>query len=100
MSFKTIEPQEVNQLLTEGNPLNIIDVREKNEVAQGIIPGAKHIPLGEIPYRLNELDAAKEYIMVCRSGKRSEKACSVLSVNNFKVINMSGGMLSWNNDTK
>ncbi|MDM5317886.1 rhodanese-like domain-containing protein [Fictibacillus sp. b24] len=100
MSFKTIEPQEVKRLMKEGNQLNIIDVRENDEVAQGMIPDAKHIPLGEIPYRLNELDAAKEYIMVCRSGKRSEKACSVLTANNFRVINMTGGMLSWNNETK
>ncbi|KZE67119.1 hypothetical protein AWM68_04480 [Fictibacillus phosphorivorans] len=100
MSLKTIEPQEVNRLMTEGNQLNIIDVRGNDEVAQGMIIGAKHIPLGEIPYRLNELDAAKEYIMVCRSGKRSEKACNVLTANNFKVINMTGGMLKWNNDTK
>lgn len=75
MSLKTIEPQEVEQLMNEGKSLNIIDVRENDEVAQGMITNAKHIPLGEVPYRMNELDQTKEYIMVCRSGKRSEKAC-------------------------
>ncbi len=100
MSFKTIEPQEVNSLMNEGNQLNIIDVRENDEVAQGMIPGAKHIPLGEVQNRLNELDLTKEYIMVCRSGKRSEKACNMLIANNFNVINMTGGMLSWNGEIK
>jgi rhodanese-related sulfurtransferase len=100
VSFKTIEPQEVERLIKDGNQLNIIDVRENDEVAQGMIPSAKHIPLGEVPYRLNELDSAKEYIMVCRSGKRSEKACSVLAANNFKVTNMTGGMLNWNGEIK
>jgi rhodanese-related sulfurtransferase len=100
VSFKTIEPQEVNRLINDGNQLNIIDVRENDEVAQGMIPSAKHIPLGEVPYRLNELDPAKEYIMVCRSGKRSEKACIVLAANNFKVINMTGGMLNWSGEVK
>jgi rhodanese-related sulfurtransferase len=100
MSFNTIEPQEVERLMKDGNQLNIIDVRENNEVAQGMIPSAKHIPLGEIPYRFNELDPAKEYIMVCRSGKRSEKACGVLAASNFKVINMTGGMLNWNGEVK
>jgi rhodanese-related sulfurtransferase len=65
-----------------------------------MIPSAKHIPLGEVPYRLNELDSIKEYIIVCRSGKRSEKACSVLAANNFKVTNMTGGMLNWNGEIK
>jgi rhodanese-related sulfurtransferase len=100
VSFKTIEPQEVSRLIKDENQLNIIDVRENDEVVQGMIPGAKHIPLGEVPYRLNEFDPAKEYIMVCRSGKRSEKACGVLAANNIKVINMTGGMLNWNGEVK
>ncbi|MQR93816.1 rhodanese-like domain-containing protein [Fictibacillus phosphorivorans] len=93
--MKTIEPKEVERLLESGNPLNIIDVRENDEVAQGIIPTATHIPLGEIHERTHELDLNKEYILVCRSGKRSEKACAILASNQFNVVNMSGGMLSW-----
>ncbi|WP_416730591.1 rhodanese-like domain-containing protein [Fictibacillus sp. JL2B1089] len=100
MSFKSIEPKEVERLLETDRSLNIIDVRENEEVAQGMIPTAKHIPLGEISTRMNELDIEKEYIMVCRSGKRSEKACTILALNHFKVINMTGGMLSWTGETK
>ncbi|WNB91554.1 rhodanese-like domain-containing protein [Bacillus sp. NEB1478] len=100
MPLKTIDPQKVEDLLKEGSGLNIIDVREDDEVAQGMISGAKHIPLGEVPNRLHELDQSKEYIMVCRSGKRSEKACGILSENNFKVTNMTGGMLNWKGQTK
>ncbi|USK28956.1 rhodanese-like domain-containing protein [Bacillus sp. CMF21] len=100
MSFKTIEPQEVERLIKDGIQLNLIDVRENDEVAQGMTPTAKHIPLGEVPYHMNELDQSTEYIMVCRSGKRSEKACSVLATNNFKVINMTGGMHNWNGEIK
>ncbi|MBY6038080.1 rhodanese-like domain-containing protein [Fictibacillus nanhaiensis] len=99
MSFEAINPQDVERLLKSGEKLNIIDVRENDEVSQGMIPGAKHIPLGEVASRLNELDQTKEYIMVCRSGKRSEKACNVLSANHFKVKNMSGGMMNWDGQT-
>ncbi|ANC75860.1 rhodanese [Fictibacillus phosphorivorans] len=99
MSSKTIEPKEVERLLESDNPLNIIDVRENDEVAQGMIPTATHIPLGEMPERTHELDLNKEYIMVCRSGKRSEKACAILASNQFNVVNMSGGMLSWKGKT-
>ncbi|MDR7074697.1 rhodanese-like domain-containing protein [Fictibacillus barbaricus] len=100
MSFPTIEPKEVEDLLKNNHSLNFIDVRENDEVVHGMIPGAKHIPLGEIPNRLNELNHSKEYIMVCRSGKRSEKACGFLSDNNFKVKNMTGGMMNWEGQTK
>lgn len=99
MSIKTIETKEVERLLESVNPLNIIDVRENDEVAQGMIPTATHIPLGEIPNRIHELDSNKEYVLVCRSGKRSEKACAILASNQFAVVNMSGGMLSWNRKT-
>ncbi len=95
MSIKTIEAREVERLLESGNPLNIIDVRENDEVAQGMIPTATHIPLGEISNRIHELDSSKEYVMVCRSGKRSEKACTILASSQIAVVNMSGGMLSW-----
>jgi rhodanese-related sulfurtransferase len=100
LSLKTITPHEVEGLLKTGNTLNIIDVRENDEVSHGMIPGAKHIPLGEVPNRLNELDQSKEYIMVCRSGKRSEKACVILSAKDIKVTNMIGGMLNWEGQTK
>ncbi|MBD7965416.1 rhodanese-like domain-containing protein [Fictibacillus norfolkensis] len=99
MLLRTIEPNEVERSLNDGNNLNIIDVRENDEVAQGMIPTAKHIPLGEISDRINELDRDKEYVMVCRSGKRSEKACAILASHNINVINMTGGMLSWKGKT-
>nr|WP_231607580.1 rhodanese-like domain-containing protein [Fictibacillus sp. 18YEL24] len=99
MSIKTIEAKEVERLLVSGNPINIIDVRENDEVTQGMIPTATHIPLGEILNRIHELDSNKEYVMVCRSGKRSEKACTILASHNIKVINMLGGMLSWKGKT-
>ncbi|MED1864594.1 rhodanese-like domain-containing protein [Fictibacillus nanhaiensis] len=97
--MKTIEPKEVERLLETDNTLNIIDVRENDEVAQGMIQTATHIPLGEISDRINGLDRDKEYVMVCRSGKRSEKACAILASHNINVINMSGGMLSWKGKT-
>lgn len=95
MSIKTIEAKEVERLLVSGNPINIIDVRENDDM----IPTATHIPLGEILNRIHELDSNKEYVMVCRSGKRSEKACTILASHNIKVINMLGGMLSWKGKT-
>ncbi|PGT80504.1 rhodanese-like domain-containing protein [Bacillus sp. AFS040349] len=78
-----------------GEELNLIDVREVEEVAQGKIPGAINIPLGLLEFRMHELDKTKEYIMVCRSGGRSAQASKFLESHGFNVINMTGGMLAW-----
>ncbi|WP_458414254.1 rhodanese-like domain-containing protein [Schinkia sp. CFF1] len=90
-----ITAKEVEELLNEGNILNIIDVREVGEVATGKIPGAENIPLGLLEFRMNELDKSKEYIVVCHSGGRSGLATQFLESYGYKVKNMAGGMLAW-----
>lgn len=85
---------EVEDLMNKDNVV-VIDVREDEEVAQGIIEKAKHIPLGNIPEAASELDKSKDYILVCRSGGRSMKAAKYLEEQGFKVTNMQGGMLNW-----
>ncbi|RWZ58745.1 rhodanese-like domain-containing protein [Halobacillus fulvus] len=98
--MKALEAKEVEQKLSNGESLNIIDVREDEEVATGMIPGAKHIPLGSIDARMNELDSSKPYIMVCRSGGRSGQATQFLEQQGFDVTNMNGGMMNWEGPTK
>ena len=77
------------------NDEQIVDVREADEVAAGMIPGARHIPLGELPQRLGELDRERPVIAVCRSGGRSAQAALVLEGAGFAVDNMLGGMMKW-----
>ncbi|WP_243356461.1 rhodanese-like domain-containing protein [Bacillus litorisediminis] len=98
--MKQLTAKEVETMLNEKKDLNIIDVREVDEVAAGKIPGAIHIPLGLLEFRMHELDKSKEYIMVCRSGGRSGRACQLLESNGFQVINMTGGMLDWEGKTE
>ncbi|MDN3016227.1 rhodanese-like domain-containing protein [Paenibacillus sp. BSR1-1] len=93
--MKQMTPKEVETLLKEGKKLNIIDVREVDEVAAGKISGAVNIPLGLIEFRMHELEKSKEYIMVCRSGGRSGRATQFLESYGFNVFNMVGGMLAW-----
>lgn len=97
--MKQLTAKEVGNLLTQGQAVNIIDVREVDEVEAGKIPGAIHIPLDLVEFRMNELDKTKEYIMVCRSGGRSGRACQLLESHGFHVINMTGGMLDWEGET-
>lgn len=98
--MKEITTKELEAMLNEGKKLDIIDVRETSEVAEGKIPGAVNIPLGLVEFRMNELDKSKEYIMVCRSGGRSGRASQFLESQGYKVINMSGGMLAWEGKTE
>lgn len=76
----------------------VLDVREDKEYAAGHIPRAKHIPLGQLAGRLQELDKFKgEPILVtCRSGNRSAHACRILKKAGFETVyNQAGGILAW-----
>ncbi|RSK28235.1 rhodanese-like domain-containing protein [Bacillus sp. HMF5848] len=97
--MKEITTEELQKKLEAGEKLALIDVREHDEVAQGMIPTANHIPMGEIPYKLDELDKDTEYIFVCRSGNRSGNVCYFLEDRGYKVTNMVGGMLDWRGRT-
>lgn len=98
--MKEITTSELQQQLENGAELNMIDVREDEEVAQGMIRGAVHIPLGELPDRLNEIDKEQSYIVICRSGGRSGRATEFLTGHGYDVTNMTGGMLAWSGDVE
>nr|GGG65980.1 hypothetical protein GCM10011398_06990 [Virgibacillus oceani] len=93
-----ILPNELQQLVKEDKNVVIVDVREDDEVAQGMIKDAKHIPLHKIPHSINNLDKDKHYVLVCRSGGRSMKAATFMDEHGFKVSNMTGGMLNWDDE--
>jgi len=93
--LEIITPEELKQKISQGENLEIVDVREDEEVAEGMIPGAKHIRMAEIPENVNYFDKDKEYIFICRSGRRSESVCLFLQDQGYKVRNMVGGMLEW-----
>ncbi|WP_085523053.1 rhodanese-like domain-containing protein [Tuberibacillus sp. Marseille-P3662] len=93
--IKTIQPDELEAKLENEDSIDLIDVREDEEIAQGKIPQAKHIRLSELPERYQELDTDKSYAVICRSGRRSHKACEFLEEKGLDVRNMVGGMLKW-----
>ncbi|MER1987191.1 MAG: rhodanese-like domain-containing protein [Solibacillus sp.] len=98
--MKSITTTKLQQKLAAGEALNLIDVREVGEVAEGHIPGAVNIPLGLLEFRMHELDKNKPYIMVCRSGGRSGQATAFLEAQGYDVTNMTGGMLEWAGEVK
>lgn len=90
--------EELQGILNNENNIELIDVREDEEVAQGMIEDAKHIPLGELPNNVDSLSKDKHYVLVCRSGARSMRAATYLDEHGFKASNLAGGMLEWDGE--
>lgn len=81
---------------TGSKPLYLLDVREPRETRISQLPGAINIPIGEIPKRINELDINGNWIVFCRTGKRSARVCQYLIDRQFKSVkNLKGGINTW-----
>jgi rhodanese-related sulfurtransferase len=78
--------------LPEG--LAVLDVREPEEWRHGHIEGAQHIPLRDLPDRLDEVPTAQT-LVVCRVGARSAHAAAYLLQQGRDAVNLDGGMLDW-----
>ncbi len=91
-----IEPLELKDRLTRGDQLCLLDVREPEEVAIASFPGALHLPMGELPSRVSELDAAAEWVIICHHGIRSAQVATYLARIGFeRVANLVGGIDRW-----
>lgn len=80
------------------NEYLLIDVREPKEYAVSHIPGALLLPLKDVEAKIVGLDAAKEVIFYCRSGRRSRIAAEFvdgMGVPFNKIFNLAGGILAW-----
>lgn len=81
----------------QDNNIELIDIRTPAEVARGVIPGTKTLPMHLIPLKLDYFATpGKEFVIYCRTGSRSAQACMFLNqqgINN--VTNLRGGIMSW-----
>ena len=73
----------------------ILDVREDDEWVHGHVVGATHIPMGEVPSRLDDIPEGDPVYVVCRSGGRSGRVAAWLNRNGFDAVNIAGGMGEW-----
>jgi adenylyltransferase/sulfurtransferase len=81
-----------------GEKLTLLDVREEWELQVASVPGIVHIPMGEVPNRLAELDRNTEVVVLCRSGRRSMDVAKFLQQHQFRTVNLAGGILAWSRD--
>jgi hydroxyacylglutathione hydrolase len=76
--------------------LQIVDVRGPGEVAEGAIPGARHIPLPVLTDSIADLNPAEPVVVYCAGGTRSMIAASVLRAARFDdVSDVLGGFGAW-----
>lgn len=75
--------------------LTLLDVRMEPEYAEFHLPGARLLPLPDLPDRLDDLDRTRPVMVYCRSGKRSAAAANLLAGAGFSVLNLLGGAMAW-----
>ena len=96
ISIPVISAQQLfERLQTESAP-QLLDCRELSEWNYCRIPDAQHIPMGQVPARVKELDAARPVVVYCHHGMRSHAVCEFLVRQGFaQVANLSGGIDAW-----
>lgn len=96
MTDPSIPTTTVDAIPTEiPDDLVVLDVREDHEWEAGHIAGAVHIPMGDIPARVGELDPATPTLVICHLGGRSASVTQWLHAQGHEVTNVAGGMDAW-----
>ncbi len=94
-----ISVRELKDRLDKNDPVHILDVREDFELQIAQIPGTQHIPMNQVPNRLDELNPESELVVMCRTGIRSSDVRDFLKNNDFKnVRNLLGGIRAWSEE--
>lgn len=82
--------------IERGEKMFLLDVRGKDEYAQGHIPSAANIYVGELERRLNEVPSDLPVVSVCSAGNRSGLGASILARHGYRrVYNLIGGTTAW-----
>lgn len=91
-------PAELAAALRSPNPPHLLDVRQPDEHALVALPDSKLIPLAEVPFRADEIEAWKDedVVVYCHHGVRSAMAIGYLRAAGFKKLhNLTGGLARW-----
>ncbi|MFY0408128.1 rhodanese-like domain-containing protein [Solicola sp. PLA-1-18] len=92
-SIPTVTVENVPHPLPAG--LVVLDVREDDEWASGHLDGAVHVPLGQLPGRLDEVPRDGQVLVYCKVGGRSAQATAYLQQAGVDAVNLDGGILAW-----
>jgi len=94
-AYRDIEAKDLVKMMAT-QPLLLVDVRNDDEVARGMITGAIHIPLATLPVQYELLTKAETIVFYCHSGVRSAHAADFAANKGCEnVYNLVGGVLAW-----
>ena len=97
--MQDITPKQLKSRLDAGEAIDIIDVREDWEVAQGMIANAIHIPMDDIPDAVDQISREKPVVVMCHTGRRSEQVALWMDTEGFdNVLNLVGGIDQWSRE--
>lgn len=95
-----ITATQAKELLSTTPAIQLLDVRQPSEYEKSHLPGARLIPLKELPAKIPELDRSKPVLVYCAVGGRSRAAAQLLTGKDFSnVSNLSGGIRAWQGAT-
>ena len=83
--------------LYQNEQLSLVDVREVEEFEALHLEGAHNLPLSQLTDTYDQLDKDLLHYVICKSGMRSARACQFLAEQGYDVINVQGGMTSFEN---
>ncbi len=98
-SYRDADPATFRELVNEKKGV-VLDVRTPGEYAEGHLPGAMDIDFlsDDFSEKVEKLDRDTTYLVYCRSGHRSHQAAKRMEEMGFKVVNMKGGIMNWQNE--
>ena len=90
---------ELRDMMEQGNKPFLLDIREPHEREICKLDDDAHIPMSQVPQRVEELSEQQEIIVYCRSGQRSYQVTHFLMNQGFQnVKNLAGGILAWSDE--
>ncbi len=97
--MRDISVKDLKARLDGGEDIEIIDVREDWEVSQGMIAGAIHIPMDDIPDSMDKIAKDKPVVIMCHTGRRSEQVVLWLESEDYdNLYNLVGGIAAWSRE--
>lgn len=95
-AVRSIAPLELAARLDRGDDIDVVDVREEYEWEIARLDGARLVPLGQLELEMESFDAARDTVVYCKTGRRSELAAQKLAGAGIRnVFNLDGGVVRW-----